>query len=224
MNILLPASDDIWNYATGYALSMSRQVGQDYRITSTGLEHALESVDEADYVVLIHGTPTVEMRAFIDHSREQAPEVPLLVVDVPEDGELIARYLMDGVSSCLLAEHSIEEIGIALDEVRRAKLYLPHTVQAVLLDRFVDISNEYHQMFGNDLATGLEPLTRRERDVLQLIAEGLTNREIGERLFIETGTVKNHVHRILAKLNVPDRQSAAMYQDHAESFRRIDGD
>ncbi len=54
-------------------------------------------------------------------------------------------------------------------------------------------------------------LTRREREVLQLIAQGYGNREIAKRLTIETGTAKNHVHNILDKLNVKSRKDAAVY-------------
>jgi DNA-binding NarL/FixJ family response regulator len=52
-------------------------------------------------------------------------------------------------------------------------------------------------------------LTPREREVLSLLGESLSNQEIAERLFIEHGTVKNHVHRILKKLNASNRHEAA---------------
>jgi len=54
-------------------------------------------------------------------------------------------------------------------------------------------------------------LTSREQEVLQFISDGLTNQEIAARLVVEIGTVKNHVHRILEKLNVSSRQEAASY-------------
>jgi two-component system nitrate/nitrite response regulator NarL len=54
-------------------------------------------------------------------------------------------------------------------------------------------------------------LTPRELEVLELISEGLTNQQISEKLVIEVGTVKNHVHSILEKLNVNTRGEAAAY-------------
>ena len=59
-------------------------------------------------------------------------------------------------------------------------------------------------------------LTPREREILELIGEGLTNQEIADRLVIEVGTVKNHVHNILQKLDVSSRQDAAAYLSFIE--------
>jgi ATP/maltotriose-dependent transcriptional regulator MalT len=59
-------------------------------------------------------------------------------------------------------------------------------------------------------STSTEPLSEREMDVLRLLDEGLSNREIAERLFLSLGTVKTHIHNLYAKLDVPDRQHALM--------------
>ena len=56
-----------------------------------------------------------------------------------------------------------------------------------------------------------EGLSKRAAEILRLLAEGMSDREIAERLVVEVGTVKNHVHRILEKLNVSSRQEAASY-------------
>jgi DNA-binding NarL/FixJ family response regulator len=71
----------------------------------------------------------------------------------------------------------------------------------------------YAQLFL-EIETGVHDsanLTPREREILDLIAQGLTNQQIADRLVIEVGTVKNHVHSILQKLDVSSREDAAAY-------------
>jgi RNA polymerase sigma factor (sigma-70 family) len=72
---------------------------------------------------------------------------------------------------------------------------------------------ELAQLFG-EIESGINEaidLTPREREILELIGQGLTNQEIADRLVIEVGTVKNHVHSILQKLDVSSREAAASH-------------
>jgi two-component system response regulator DevR len=69
----------------------------------------------------------------------------------------------------------------------------------------------------------LETLTEREREILALIGEGLTNREIGQRLFLAEKTVKNHISRLLAKLGVERRVQAAVIATHAAAEQQAGG-
>jgi DNA-binding NarL/FixJ family response regulator len=70
------------------------------------------------------------------------------------------------------------------------------------------------------------PLTRRQVEVLELIARGLTNRQIAERLVLTTGTVANHIEHILRRLDVPNRAAAAIWlaRTRIDSVGRPDGD
>ena len=78
-----------------------------------------------------------------------------------------------------------------------------------MMERLADLA----QMFSNveNSVTDDAGLTARELEVLELIGEGLTNQQISEQLVIEVGTVKNHVHNILDKLNVSSRGEAAAF-------------
>jgi two-component system nitrate/nitrite response regulator NarL len=78
-----------------------------------------------------------------------------------------------------------------------------------MISRIAELAQPYSTIEpGMDEVTELTP---REREVLDLIGAGLSNQEIAVRLVIEVGTVKNHVHNILRKLDVSSRQDAAVY-------------
>jgi DNA-binding NarL/FixJ family response regulator len=70
---------------------------------------------------------------------------------------------------------------------------------------------------------GLQGLTEREREILALIGEGLTNRQIGQRLYLAEKTVKNHISRLLAKLGVERRIQAAVIATQVQDRQRQDG-
>jgi len=89
------------------------------------------------------------------------------------------------------------------------KVFVSPKIAAAMMERLSDLA----QMFSDveNSVTDDAGLTPRELEVLELIGEGLTNQQISERLVIEVGTVKNHVHSILEKLNVGSRGEAAAY-------------
>ena len=84
-------------------------------------------------------------------------------------------------------------------------------IAGVLLSRVAELAQDNDRVEA--APTTRFELTAREREILRLVGQGLTNQQIAERLTLEVGTVKNHVHRILHKLNVADRQAAAAYLD-----------
>ena len=103
-------------------------------------------------------------------------------------------------------------MGELLKNIRAAdneEALVPPDVAYALLSRL----NELAQVFSEVQTSIDEPvdLTPREQEVLELIGKGFTNKEIAKRLYIEVGTVKNHVHNILKKLDVNTRDDAAAF-------------
>jgi len=114
-----------------------------------------------------------------------------------------------GATGYVLKDDSLDEM---IENVRAAvddKVFVSPTIAAAMVERLSDLA----QMFSNveNSVTDDAGLTPRELEVLELIGEGLTNQQISEQLVIEVGTVKNHVHSILEKLNVGSRGEAAAY-------------
>jgi DNA-binding NarL/FixJ family response regulator len=99
--------------------------------------------------------------------------------------------------------------------VFRGEALIPPDITAAIIARLADLSSWFE---GFNLA-GIETqnLTRREREVLHLIGLDFTNQDIANYLIIEVGTVKNHVHNILAKLNVSSRREAANFFNYIQA-------
>lgn len=130
--------------------------------------------------------------------REQLPETRFMVFTSYADDQRLKETLDAGATGFLLKDTLREELIGAVRAVARGETRLH--IQQHQLDRLLE-----------PVSPGLESMTVRERDVLALLGEGLSNKEIGERLCLAEGTVKGYVSSILAKLNLPDRTRAALY-------------
>jgi len=108
-----------------------------------------------------------------------------------------------GASGYVALDGSIEDLAAVVDSVSRGETLCSPVIAATLFHRVATLTRERQPEPIE------ETLTAREVDVLRLIEEGRSNKEIASALYIEIPTVKNHVHRILEKLNVHRRAEAA---------------
>jgi two-component system response regulator DevR len=133
--------------------------------------------------------------------RSRYPQVRCLVLTSYDDDEALFEAVMAGASGYLLKQVRSSSLTEAIRAVAAGRSLLDPAVTGKLLER---LRRPPH-------ADGrLALLTDREREILGLIAEGLSNREIGERLFLAEKTVKNYVSSLLAKLNLQRRTQAAV--------------
>jgi DNA-binding NarL/FixJ family response regulator len=133
-----------------------------------------------------------------------SPEVKVLVLTTFEDDEYIFDALSAGASGFLLKRTKPEELIAAIHTVADGDSLLSPSVTRRVIDRM-----------ATEPVTGLsgarlDALTPREREVLELIGRGLSNREIADTFVIEESTVKTHVKRILMKLGLRDRVQAVI--------------
>jgi two-component system, NarL family, response regulator DevR len=134
--------------------------------------------------------------------RSSQPHVRCLILTSYDDNDAIFAAVMAGASGYLLKEIRGSSLVDAIRQVAAGKSLLDPAVTGRLLTRLRD---------GEPQDQRLASLTEREREVLGLIADGLTNREIGERLSLAEKTVKNYVSGLLAKLGMQRRTQAAVY-------------
>ncbi|WP_153504769.1 response regulator [Cumulibacter manganitolerans] len=138
--------------------------------------------------------------------RSIAPEVRCLILTSYDDDDAVFAAIMAGASGYLLKEVRGSSLVDAVRQVAAGKSLLDPKVTETLLNRLRTAEPEDKR---------LASLTDREREILGLISEGLTNRQIGERLFLAEKTIKNYVSSLLAKLGMERRTQAAVYgADH----------
>ena len=139
------------------------------------------------------------------------PEIGVIILTTFDDEEYIFEGLRAGARGYLLKDISSEEMADAVRVVARGGALIQPSITRKVLSEFARLSGTppAEPVAQPAAAPALaEPLTEREIGVLRCIGEGLSNREIAERLVITEGTVKNHVSNLIAKLNVRDRTQA----------------
>ncbi|MFN2137939.1 MAG: LuxR C-terminal-related transcriptional regulator [Candidatus Promineifilaceae bacterium] len=173
--------------------------------------------EELDFLLphanlLILGTELGQADPFkvVEAVRDTHPEIKILVMGLNEDPDLIIRFVEAGASGYILRDESIDDMVGKLQAVREERAIVSPAVAAAMMDRLAQLAGlETPAAFMAAHQTQLGELTSRENEVLSLITDGCTNQEIADSLVIEYGTVKNHVHNILSKLEVRNRHEAA---------------
>jgi two-component system response regulator DevR len=133
--------------------------------------------------------------------RSSYPQIGCLILTSYDDDDALFAAVMAGASGYLLKEIRGSSLLDGIRQVKAGRSLLDPTVTERVMRRL---------RTGEEQDPRLAGLTQRERDILDLIAEGLTNRQIGERLFLAEKTVKNYVSALLAKLGMQRRTQAAV--------------
>lgn len=179
--------------------------------TAVSVEEAAGKLERSNcnMVLVAANLPENGALALTETVAQAHPGTKVLVIGVPQSEHLILQYVMAGAAGYVLQDVPVEKL---LDNVRAAhadEALISPTVAAALINQVTELA-QISSRYDLD-PQAIDSLTPRERDVLNLIGEGLTNQEIADRLVIEVGTVKNHVHNILKKLDVSSREEAASY-------------
>jgi DNA-binding NarL/FixJ family response regulator len=135
-----------------------------------------------------------------------APDAKVVILTTFENDEYVFGALSAGASGFLLKRTSPEDLIGAIHTVVAGDALLSPSVTRTVIDRAARQPTP-----AADAAQGLERLTPRERDVLELVARGLSNAEIAEALVVEETTVKTHVKHVLGKLRLRDRIQAVIF-------------
>jgi DNA-binding NarL/FixJ family response regulator len=160
-----------------------------------------------DVVLMDLRMPVLDGMGAARRLRVEHPDVRVLALTTFDDDEDVFAALRAGAVGYLLKDVSGDRLVEALLAAARGESVLQPSVAAKVVARFAQLPQEDPTPRPQPLVV---PLSDRELEVLRLLADGSSNREIAAALFLAEGTVKNHVTNVLAKLGARDRTQAAL--------------
>jgi len=170
--------------------------------TDDGVARVRETSPDVALVALGPGAGPALVRALTT----TAPATRVVALGIADDDPDILPLAEAGVAGYVTTDATGDEVAFVVESVTRAEMPCSPRLAATLLSR---VSSLAEQQRRQGAAPDLETLTVREREIVELIGDGLSNKEIASGLSIEVTTVKNHVHNILEKLGVRRRGDAA---------------
>ena len=155
-----------------------------------------------DVILMDMAMPRMGGLEAIQKIKDQCPDSRILVLTSFSDDETVFPAIKAGALGFLLKNTSPDKLLSAIRDVYQGKPSMSP-----------DIANKLmiEMQHSSELPLTKEPLTKREMDVLKLVARGMTNQEIGKELVISEGTVRTHVSNILSKLHLANRTQAALF-------------
>jgi DNA-binding NarL/FixJ family response regulator len=147
--------------------------------------------------------------------KKESSEIKVIVMDlIPMQADVV-EFVRGGVSGFLLKDATFDDFVRTIRSVAAGASVLPPSLTGSLFSQIIE------RVTGEEKASLIDAvrMTKREREVIELIAEGLSNKEIAQRLSIATYTVKSHVHNILDKLALHTRLQVASYAHTQGSSR-----
>jgi len=173
---------------------------------ATDIDEAVAHLGGCDVAVVNANMLTDASVRLVRGLRRLAPRVKIVVMGLARSQHAILQCVEAGVAGYVLKDSSLDDLLKSIRAAERNEAVVSPPLAATLVSYVAELVG-LDAGDESDLC-GPQSLTRREREVLSLVQRGLTNQEIAETLVIELGTVKNHVHNILRKLNVNSRRDA----------------
>jgi two-component system response regulator NreC len=203
INVLI--ADDHAIVRTGLRALLRSEPGLQLVGEATGGYEAIELVGKTrpDILILDLSMPDLDGIAVARQLKPQHPDLRILILTVHEDEAMLREAIRAGASGYIVKHAAEAELIAAINTIRRGDLYVDPAMLRVLLVESPRPRTEQ--------PASPDPLTPRETDVLKLIVQGYTNRQVGEELGISVRTVEGHRANLLEKLGLRTRVELVRY-------------
>ena len=177
--------------------------------TSTNGKEALDQIEllNPDVVLMDIRMPVMDGVTATQKMKDKYPALKVIILTTFDEDEYIFEALNNGANGYLLKDVKSEEIVRGIEEVYAGNTLLEPKVATKVVQALNSLTKKPELREKDDW---LKQLTNRELEIAHLVAEGKNNKEISDMLFITEGTVKNHLTRILSKLEIRDRTQLAI--------------
>jgi two-component system nitrate/nitrite response regulator NarL len=177
----------------------------------TNADEALRRKSECDLILASATLPTDEMNLLLASLRPPKKKPRLVIFGAPNLELASLHYLESGAAGCVRMEDSIEKL-LSVVRATQEGIALSPQLSRLVVNRINELTEKCRNVESRAQGESTKhTLTAREKQVLDLIAQGYGNHEIAKQLTIQVGTTKNHVHNILDKLKVSKRKDAVAY-------------
>ena len=168
---------------------------------------------EPDVLLLDLRMPNLDGLSTLQAMQQTGKRTKVIILTASEDKNEFVQAMKLGCSGIVLKQTAPELIVKSIRKVHAGEIWLDSHTTAAVMRQFATATEA---AAGNGTAKSRErsPLSAREREIVQLVAQGYKNKEMAEKMFISEQTVKNHLHNIFDKLGVSDRLELALYAIH----------
>lgn len=171
-----------------------------------------------DVVLLDLGLRSQNSLLVVEYVKKDFPDAKIIVMDLAPVQADILQYVKAGASGFILKDASLHDFIITIRTVAEGTTVLPSILVNSLFSQIVENAVSEKPAALKDSTK----MTKREREVIILLGEGLTNKEIAQKIHVATFTVKSHIHNIMEKLALHTRLEIANYSYSAETIALIE--
>ncbi len=182
-----------------FAKAVAAVLSADPDIKVVGIASGRDSDVPKDVDIVVIDIDTEEIDDVVEHYKARAPGARICALSAHTQGELMQHCLSAGADAYIVKDSSLQELVTAIKTIGEGASYVDPRVAASLLRRRGPSNRSTNE------------LSPREREIIRLIAQGLSNRDIGRRLVLSEKTIKNHVSHIFSKIHCTARSQAAVH-------------